>query len=150
MFLLFLNCSAWPCLGPASLDLQKIGLISVVTFSRKQGTKSSKLSMHYGTLSRQGRKPQITTDPSQLSNSIGALARSLTHSLARSHARSLTSRWILRVVVNRKGHPALFLPKFSAEIRQKEFLIRKALSVYLQKLSLLAERTSFCRKTLFL
>ena len=55
-----------------------------------------------------------------------------------------------KLVVNRKGLPALFLPKFSAEIRQKDFLIRKALSVYLQKLSLSAESISFCRKTLFL
>ena len=52
------------------------------------------------------RKPQITTDPSQLSNSIGALAGSLTHSLthtlihymARSLARSLTPRRIIALV----------------------------------------------------
>ena len=65
--------------------------------------KSSSILMKQETLFRPERKPQITTDPSQLSNSIGALprppsparARSLAHSLAGSLVHSLTPRWMI-------------------------------------------------------
>ena len=57
---------------------------------------------------------------------------------------------ILILVVKRKGLSAAFLPKISAEIRQKDFLIRNALSAFLQKEAVSAERGSFCRNSLFL
>ena len=53
-------------------------------------------------------------------------------------------------MVNRKGLSAAFLPKISAEIRQKDFLIRNVLSVFLQKEAVSAERGSFGRNSLFL
>ena len=54
------------------------------------------------------------------------------------------------VVVNQKGLSAEFLPKGSAEIRQKVFLHLFGLSVLLQKHFLLAECESFCRNCFFL
>ena len=55
-----------------------------------------------------------------------------------------------KLVVKRKGLSAAFLPKISAEIRQKDFLIRNVLSVFLQKEAISAERCSFGRNNLFL
>ena len=61
--------------------------------------------MKQETLFRPERKPQITTDPSQLSNSIAALPRPpgpahslITHSLAGSLVHSLTPRWMIVVL----------------------------------------------------
>ena len=53
------------------------------------------------------------------------------------------------IVVGRKGISVDFLPKLSAEIRQKVFLCLSGLSVFLQKGSLSAERISFGRKAHF-
>ena len=54
------------------------------------------------------------------------------------------------VVVDQKGLSAEFLPKVSAEIRQKVFLHLFGLSVLLQKHFLSAECQSFCRNCSFL
>ena len=62
--------------------------------------------------------------------------------LAKVHGRSL--------VVKQKSLPVAFRPKISAEIWQKDFLIRNALSVFLQKEAVSAERSSFCINSLFL
>ena len=51
-------------------------------------------------------------------------------------------------MVNRKGLSAAFLPKCSAEIWQKDNLIRNALSVFLQKEAVSAERGLFGRNSL--
>ena len=56
----------------------------------------------------------------------------------------------LGVVVDQKGISAEFLPKVSAEIRQKVFLHLFGLSVLLQKHFLSAECQSFCRNCSFL
>ena len=55
-----------------------------------------------------------------------------------------------QVVVDQKGISAEFLPKVSAEIRQKVFLHLFGLSVLLQKHFLSAECQSFCRNCSFL
>ena len=62
----------------------------------------------------------------------------------------LTVRGYTAVVVDQKGISAEFLPKVSAEIRQKVFLHLFGLSVLLQKHFLLAECQSFCRNCFFL
>ena len=53
-------------------------------------------------------------------------------------------------MVDQKGLSAEFLPKVSAEIRQKVFLHLFGLSVVLQKHYLSAECPSFCRNCFFL
>ena len=80
---------------------------------------------HSGMRAREGRSPHI-----QAREQVSAAPRNL--------------------VVNRKGLSAAFLPKISAEIRQKDFLIRNVLSVFLQKEAVSAERCSFGRNNLFL
>ena len=60
LFLLFLNCSAWPCLGPAYLDLQRINLISAeVKISGRRVADHRNLVLRFALLTQHNQQPPV-------------------------------------------------------------------------------------------